>query len=175
MKSLRYLLFALLICLPTGAFSQSDAQKALERLKTLAGSWAGTYEGMPMVATIRVTYTGNAIMHEMTGAERPDDDENHPLTVLYLEGDRLLLTHYCDVGNRPRMVGKMAPDGKTVEFSFLDIANYRSDAGLAHGPRRVHHARPEPSYGGVDCCTRGETANRFALGSPPHEMRISIL
>ncbi len=37
-----------------------------------------------MVATIRVTYTGNAIMHEMTGAERPDDDENHPLTPCFI-------------------------------------------------------------------------------------------
>jgi hypothetical protein len=49
MKFLRYLLFALLICLPTGAFSQSDAQEASERLETLAGSWAGAYERMPMV------------------------------------------------------------------------------------------------------------------------------
>jgi len=129
MRPLRYMLFALLICLATGAFSQSDAQKAFARLKTLAGSWTGTYEGGTIYVSIRVTSTGNAIMHEMTGAERIADDENHPLTVLYLEGDRLLLTHYCDVGNRPRMVGKMSSDGKTVEFDFLDVANYSSAQG----------------------------------------------
>ena len=61
-------------------------------------------------------------MHEMTMAGRPDD----PITMLYVDGDRLLLTHYCDAGNRPRMVATMTPDGKTVDFHFLDVANFNS-------------------------------------------------
>jgi hypothetical protein len=109
------------------AATQSDAQKSFDKLKTLAGSWEGhvttfpqapDIEGKLMQATLRVTSMGNAMMHEMTGAGRPDD----PITMLYLDGDRLLLTHYCDAGNRPRMVGTMSPDGKTVEFDFLDVA-----------------------------------------------------
>jgi len=129
MKSLRFMLSLVLLSLSTVALAQSDAQKSFDKLKTLVGSWEGTFEGTPIHVTIRVTSTGNAIMHEMTGAERPDDDENHPLTVFYLEGDRLLLTHYCDMGNRPRMVAKMTPDGKTVEFDFLDMANYSNAQG----------------------------------------------
>ena len=60
------------------AFAQSDAQKSFDKLKSLAGSWTGTYEGGPIYVLIRVTSTGNAIMHEMTGAEKPEEDVNHP-------------------------------------------------------------------------------------------------
>src|SRR5207245_7310483 len=130
MKSHRFmlsvvLLSVVLMSLSTVAFAQtmkmtdvqkSDAKKSFDQLKTLAGSWEGhvstlppraEIEGKLMQVTLRVTSMGNALMHEMTGAGRPDD----PITMLYLDGDRLLLTHYCDAGNRPRMVGKMSPDG----------------------------------------------------------------
>ena len=49
--------------------------------------------------------------------------------MLYIDGDRLLLTHYCDAGNRPRMAATMTPDGKTVDFHFLDVANFNSKQG----------------------------------------------
>jgi hypothetical protein len=85
--------------------------------------------------SIRVTSRGNALVHEVQEVGKPDDPTryDHPLTMFYLDGDRLLLTHYCDAGNRPRMVGKMSPDGKTVEFYFLDIAG-----GTQYG--HMHHA-----------------------------------
>src|SRR6516164_6591956 len=106
---------------------KTEAQKSFDQLKTLAGSWQGTmsidppskeFDGKTVQLTLRVTSLGNALMHEMKVAGRPDD----PITMLYLDGDRLLLTHYCDAGNRPRMVGKMAPDAKTIAFDFLDLS-----------------------------------------------------
>src|SRR6266704_4087533 len=104
--------------MPKTAAAQSDAQKAFEKLKTLAGSWQGSVMGMSVQATIRVTSRGNAILHEVTSSGMPDN----PITMIYVDGDRLLLTHYCDSGNRPRMEGKISPDGNSVTFDFLDVS-----------------------------------------------------
>src|SRR6266545_2774578 len=76
---------------------QSDAQKAFEKMKTLAGSWEGSIMGMPVQVTIRVTSSGNAILHEGTSSGMKDN----PITMLYVDSDRLLLTHYCDSGKPP--------------------------------------------------------------------------
>ena len=114
--------------MPKTASPQSDAQKAFEKLKTLAGTWQANLKGMPMNVTLRVTSSGNAILHEGTSSAMPDD----PITMFYLEGDRLLATHYCDSGNRPRMEGKMSPDGKRVEFTFVDIAGSTQKGYMNH-------------------------------------------
>lgn len=143
MKLLRLMLsLAVLMSVSAVDFAQtdapkSDAQKSFEKLKTVAGSWEGRVttippdpdmEGKTVQLSLRVTSMGNAMVHEMTGAGRPDD----PITMLYLDNDRLLLTHYCDAGNRPRMVGKMSPDGKQVEFEFLDVAGSTQYGHMHH-------------------------------------------
>jgi len=143
MKSLRFVVFAILVSFSCVTFAQSteqkseakkpqapksEAQKAFEKLKTLAGQWEGPVNlqppqpdmanGKPIHVSMRVTSLGNLLTHEMTSPDRPDD----PITTIYLDGDKLLLTHYCDAGNRPRMVARPSADGKTVEFNFVDIS-----------------------------------------------------
>ena len=99
-------------------------------MKTLAGSWQGTIRGISINVTIRVASSGTAILHEATtdGGRPP----NHEITMFYVEGDRLLATHYCDGGNRARLDGKMLPDGKTLEFSFLDVAGSTQGGLVKH-------------------------------------------
>ena len=68
-------------------------------------------------------------MHEMSGlAGRPDN----PITMFYVEGNQLMLTHYCDAGNRPRMTGKLSPDGKSVEFEFVDVSGSTQYGHMHH-------------------------------------------
>lgn len=103
---------------PKNVTPQSDAKKAFEKLKTLSGSWQGTVMGIPINFTIRAASSGTAILHEGNTEKGPPD---HEITMFYVEEDRLIATHYCDAGNRARMEGKMSPDGKSIEFSFLDV------------------------------------------------------
>lgn len=125
MKTIRPLFAAVLLLLSSAALA--DSKTAFEKLKALAGTWEGTMktepsvksiDGTPTTVTLRVTSMGHVVMHEMTGEGRPDD----PITMFYLEGDELELRHYCDAGNRPRMRGKASPDGKKLEYEFIDIA-----------------------------------------------------
>ena len=151
MKSLRCLLSVVLMSLATVAFAQSDAhqmaepkapapkseaQTSFDAMKTLAGEWEGPVKtDMPVEAKVdikplhvsmRVTSRGNVLVHEFQEAGTPLDPSkyDHPVTMLYVDADadRLTLVHYCDAGNRPRMTGKMSPDGKTVDFELKDIS-----------------------------------------------------
>lgn len=137
MRSIKRLAPLLFLAISTAAFAQSEAQKSFDNLKALAGSWQGVVTTTPKQPdvdgkvgqiTLRVTSMGNAIMHEAHMEGRPDD----PLTMLYMDGDRLMLTHYCDAGNRPRMVAKATSSGNTVEFELLDVAGSMQYGHMHH-------------------------------------------
>jgi hypothetical protein len=144
MKS-RIALSVLFVLIVAAAFAQSDAQKSpvasvpseaqksFTTMKSLAGEWEGPVtvadmpemsNGKPLHVSLRVTSRGNTLVHELQEAGTPLDATkyDHPVTMLYVDGDQLTLIHYCDAGNRPRMTGKMSPDGKTVEFELKDIS-----------------------------------------------------
>ena len=158
MKSLRIMLSVAVLSLSAIAFAQadahkhaaqsdaskSDAQKSFDQLKTLAGTWHATITTDPPVkemgdgkmgdVSLRVTSRGNALVHEMGESGKQDDPTkyDHPVTMFYLDNDRLILTHYCDAGNRPRMAARVSPDGKTLEFDFLDVAGNTQYGHMEH-------------------------------------------
>jgi hypothetical protein len=129
MNTRRFSVLLTVLLISTAALAQSAAQKSFEQLKALAGSWEGTLDGQSLQVSLRVTSKGNALLHEMKGSG-PDD----PITLFHLDGERLLLTHYCDAGNQPRMVATISPDGKTIVFDFVDATNLLSSQ-LGHMQR----------------------------------------
>jgi hypothetical protein len=127
MKALRIAVPMFVILSAAAALAASDAQKSFEQLKALSGSWEGkASNGKPVQLTYRVTANGSALMSEIKS-------EEDMITMFNLDGDRLLMTHYCGAGNQPRMRASASPDGKTITFDFLDATNLASpEAGHMH-------------------------------------------
>src|SRR5947209_1905653 len=105
---------------PDTSAAQSDAQRLFDKLKTLLGSWDSDNPKRPFQVKFRLSSNGTAIVSDMDAA--PDN----MVTIYHLDDGRLMMTHYCAAGNQPRMVGKISPDGKTLEFDFLDATNLNS-------------------------------------------------
>lgn len=119
MKLARVVVSLLALVFVTTAFAESNAEAAFEKLKSLQGSWSGKgVEGGSLQVSFRVVSGGSAVMSEIQGEHEPN-----MITLFHLDGDRLLMTHYCGAGNQPRMVGTMSADGKTIDFKFLDATN----------------------------------------------------
>jgi pectate lyase len=124
MKAMRSILFLLTVLglAAAPAAAQSKAQASFDKLKTLAGNWEGTAGGATSKVSYRVISNGSVIEETMKNGT-----EDTMVTIYHLDGDRLMVTHYCGAGNQPRMVA--TPDPKSpnvVAFKFLDATNLSS-------------------------------------------------
>jgi hypothetical protein len=114
------------------AQAQSGEQQSFNSIKALAGNWEGkTQMSDPVQVSFRLTAGGSAVMSEIVSHMngKPED----MITMFNMDGDRLLLTHYCEAGNQPRMKASVSADGKTITFDFIDATNLASpDAPHMH-------------------------------------------
>jgi hypothetical protein len=127
-KLLRVVAALLLMFAALSSWAQSDAQKALDRFKSMVGTWTGkSAQGQSSEVTYRLMAGGTSVMAEsVMGGEAMT-------SLFYLDGDRLLMTHFCPSNNQPRMQATISPDGKTVSFDFLDATNLAAPkAGHMH-------------------------------------------
>jgi hypothetical protein len=98
--------------------AQSDAQKVLDRFKSMTGTWIGkSSTGDASQVTYQLMGGGTGVMAE---SHMASEDMT---SMFYVDGNRLLMTHFCPSGNQPRMVATISPDLKTVSFDFLDATN----------------------------------------------------
>lgn len=88
---------------------------AFEALKTLVGDWVLVGEdGKPtdqIGSSFSLTAGGSVLRETLFPGT-----EHEMLTVYYLEGDELVLTHYCVLGNQPHM--KAAASSTASHISF---------------------------------------------------------
>jgi hypothetical protein len=125
MKTPRVLIVALvgLVTLVLAAqLSAADpsSNAGWEKLKSLAGEWDGTEDGKPYHVTFKVVSNGTAVMETLDGP-----DAMQMVTVYHPDGDSVLMTHYCSMGNEPRMRAKGLSKDKLV-FAYVDAANLKS-------------------------------------------------
>ena len=107
------------------AFAQSTGQKSFDTMKSLAGTWEGKDSmGGAVEVSNRLTAGGSAVVSEIkTNMHGKAEDM---ISMINMDGDRLLLTHYCSAGNQPRMQATLSPDGKSITFTFVDATNLAS-------------------------------------------------
>ena len=101
---------------------QTSAKLAFDRMKSLDGNWEGKNgKGDPVNVSFRLTSGGSVIMSEIQTKMASHSEDM--ISMIHIDGDRLLLTHYCPAGNQPRMQASASADGKTITFGFVDATN----------------------------------------------------
>jgi hypothetical protein len=95
---------------------------ALEKMKKLAGTWVtADKDGKPtdqVASVIKLTAGGSAV-HETLFPGQPQE----MVSVYTLDGPDLVMTHYCVLGNQPRMKADPKSPANQINFQFAGGTN----------------------------------------------------
>jgi hypothetical protein len=144
-----------------GHHSAAAASSGFERFKELAGEWVATSdksEHAPgrMRAIFKVTSGGSAVAETMMPGT-----EHEMLNVIHPDGDGIVLTHYCAIGNQPEMKASDKIDGKDFAFKFVRCGNMKS-------PNEMH--MHSVTYTFVDKDTLRTKWTNYDNGKPAGDM-----
>jgi hypothetical protein len=105
---------------PKSQPAPTDAAVAFDRLKALNGEWQGTVEskqGPAAMVIYRLTANGKTLMETLF----PGTD--HEMVSMYhLDRNDLVVSHYCSMGNQPKMKLASASPSELV-FDFAGGSN----------------------------------------------------
>jgi hypothetical protein len=100
----------------------SPTNPGLEKMKKLVGTWvAADEDGKPtdqVVSIIKVTAGGSAV-HETLFPGQPQE----MVSVYTADGPDLVMTHYCVLGNQPRMKADPKSPSNQIIFRFAGGTN----------------------------------------------------
>ena len=117
---------------PAWENSANHAAAAFSRLKTLVGNWEADTQMGKAHLSYELVAGGTTLLERAWGDRMPV-----MLTMYHIDGDRLLLTHYCMKGNQPRMQAAAYDAGAgEIDFRFLDATNL-TDPSAGH----MHNAK----------------------------------
>ena len=113
----------LLLLIGLSAYSQSKPAGGFDRLKSLVGEWQATREdGKPVTSSFRLVSNDTAL------EETFQSDKDHEMVTLYTPDEgRLAMTHYCSMGNQPRLeTPVVSATSDEFVFSFIGATNLAS-------------------------------------------------
>jgi hypothetical protein len=119
----KYVVIASFVVLTVAAAAaQSAGQRSFNAVKALSGNWEGKSSmGEAVQVSYKSTAGDSAVMGEIRSHMHGKSEDM--ISMFHMDGDRLLLTHYCGAGNQPRMQASISADGKTITFDFVDATN----------------------------------------------------
>jgi hypothetical protein len=116
-----------------------DATSAFEYFKSLEGEWtraggSGGHEAGARSTTFRVSAAGSTVI----GTIYPGD-QNEMINVFHMDGQDLLLTHYCALQNAPIMKFVPSDQPGEIRFAFHGGTNFDPsvDAHVHEGVFRI--------------------------------------
>lgn len=121
------LALAALSCQSSSSFRTVEADEALRQplfdaVASLEGRWEGEGpEGTTLVSEFHVSSAGSAVVEVMSPGSP------HEMTNMYtLDGNSLLMTHYCASGNQPHMRARAFENGK-LAFDADGVSDLNPD------------------------------------------------
>jgi len=93
--------------LPAG----TKAHPLFDQLKKLEGTWTSDSKDHPADVTYKLSAGGSVLVETMAMGNHAE-----MITMYHADGDALALTHYCVIGNQPRM--KASKDQKPGSIKF---------------------------------------------------------
>jgi len=99
--------------------SDSDRAALLDRVKSLEGTWESTSPEGTHVASVFSVSSAGSVVREVMLPGTPEE-----MTNMYsMDGSTLLMTHYCAMGNQPRMRATADPSSNSIHFAFDGVSN----------------------------------------------------
>jgi hypothetical protein len=159
---------------------RTNSEAAFSQLTALAGEWDAIQDGTPVRETYTVTANGSALLVETNPASK-----TAMITMITVDGDRLIATHYCAAGkNRsgtnmstdlPTISARVYPTSRSVSALTSTIVPALPTATMAAGAASMSVAmRPFTGWRVLSCLLRhkpGDFFARFAAILESHSAR----